>query len=186
MLSPLENAHHRWSASSRVSQDRLPPDRLDRASVAPAGLSELGSSEVSSSGPRGSETGMAEVSGPGTVAWKWTSRILGGTIAWLARRWTRSEGHPPRLAVVERLALSPKQWLLLVEADGVRLLISTSSEAPSTIFPLHGAPAGRSTPDGSISDGSIPVRSIPGDSLMPGRRPGSPVARPQAEGRISW
>jgi len=152
MLSLLENTHHRRSASSRPGEDRLHPDRLDRASVAPASLPELG---------------MSEVSGRGIVTWKWPNRILGGTIAWLAHRWARSEGHPPRLAVIERLALSPKQVLLLVEADGMRLLISTSAEAPSTIFPLHGMPA--------------PVQA--GRPIL---RPGSRVTRPQAEGRISW
>ena len=197
MLSLLENSHHRWSATSRVGEDRLRPDRPDLPSA-----DQL----------RGLRAGRAGVVLPGSIAWKWPCRILGAIIAWLAQSWARSEATPPRLAVMERLALSPKHSLLLVEADGVGLLISTSTEAPSTMFLLHGAQAGRSISDHFLKqrgrttttnavhrscDGAgrtVVMRKVssqvPADGAaqteLPVRLHGSRVARSQGESRISW
>ncbi|WP_396126813.1 flagellar biosynthetic protein FliO [Acidicapsa ligni] len=68
-----------------------------------------------------------------------------GLAGWLARfwmQWQRSIGsaaHRSRLALIERLPLGPKQTLLLVEADGMRLLLSISSEGAPVFFPLSEA-----------------------------------------------
>jgi hypothetical protein len=62
-----------------------------------------------------------------------TARGLAG----LFRKWRASSGRPARLALVERITLGPRQALLLVEADGLRLLVATSSEGTPAFYPLH-------------------------------------------------
>jgi hypothetical protein len=42
----------------------------------------------------------------------------------------------PRLALLERIALAPRQSLALVEADGHRFLVATSAEGAAAFFPL--------------------------------------------------
>lgn len=66
----------------------------------------------------------------------WPRRVLERMTSSLLRSWQRSNARPARLAVIERIALGPKQSLMLVEADGVRLLVATSSDAASAFFPL--------------------------------------------------
>jgi len=49
----------------------------------------------------------------------------------------RTSAPPPvRLALLHRVALGPKQALVLVEADGFRLLVATSPEGSTAFFPL--------------------------------------------------
>lgn len=71
---------------------------------------------------------------------------VGGVTAWLAawlrRRWGASARRAPRLAMVERIALAPRQMLALVEAEGRRFLVATSPEGAATFYPLD--PTGRS------------------------------------------
>ena len=55
-------------------------------------------------------------------------RLLGGL------RGERRQG--PRLAMVEGIALAPRQSLALVEAEGRKFLIATSSEGAPTFYPL--------------------------------------------------
>ena len=38
--------------------------------------------------------------------------------------------------MIERVSLSPRQSLALVEADGIRMLVATSPDASVTFFPL--------------------------------------------------
>jgi hypothetical protein len=42
----------------------------------------------------------------------------------------------PRLALVERIALAPRQSLALVEAEGRRILVATSAEGGPAFYPL--------------------------------------------------
>jgi hypothetical protein len=42
----------------------------------------------------------------------------------------------PRLALLERIALAPRQSLALVEADGRRILVATSAEGGPAFYPL--------------------------------------------------
>jgi flagellar biogenesis protein FliO len=42
----------------------------------------------------------------------------------------------PRLALLERIALAPRQSLALVEAEGRRFLVATSSEGAPAFYPL--------------------------------------------------
>jgi hypothetical protein len=50
---------------------------------------------------------------------------------WLGRR--RRE---PRLALVERITLAPRQSLALIEAEGRRILVATSAEGGPAFYPL--------------------------------------------------
>jgi Flagellar biosynthesis protein, FliO len=42
----------------------------------------------------------------------------------------------PRLALVERITLAPRQSLALVEAEGRRILVATSADGASAFYPL--------------------------------------------------
>jgi hypothetical protein len=46
----------------------------------------------------------------------------------------------PRLALVERISLAPRQSLALVEAEGRLLLVATSAEGGSAFYPLNPGP----------------------------------------------
>jgi hypothetical protein len=60
----------------------------------------------------------------------------GGFTGWLLGR-LRGANHPgPRLALVERIALAPRQSLALVEAEGRRFLVATSAEGAAAFYPL--------------------------------------------------
>jgi Flagellar biosynthesis protein, FliO len=61
---------------------------------------------------------------------------LGGVAGWLWMRLRRNARPRPRLALVERIALGPRQSLALVEADGRRLLVATSAEGSPAFYPL--------------------------------------------------
>jgi hypothetical protein len=65
-----------------------------------------------------------------------TTREQGSLAAWLIERLHRREPKQPRLAIVERISLAPRQTLALIEADGQRLLVATTPEGSSSFFPL--------------------------------------------------
>ena len=46
------------------------------------------------------------------------------------------ERVPPRLALLERIALAPRQSLALVEAEGRRILVATSAEGGPAFYAL--------------------------------------------------
>ena len=51
----------------------------------------------------------------------------------------RSARRPqPRLELLERITLAPKQSLALVEAEGRRFLVATSPEGGPAFYPLNG------------------------------------------------
>ncbi|HEY2466655.1 MAG TPA: flagellar biosynthetic protein FliO [Terracidiphilus sp.] len=67
---------------------------------------------------------------------------------WLLERLHRSSIQKQRLTLVERINLAPRQTLVLIEADGERLLVATSPDGSPAFYPLRGAAtrrAGRST-----------------------------------------
>lgn len=66
-----------------------------------------------------------------------TQRRVGGLAGWLVGRLRGGERKQPRLAVLERVALGPRQSLALVEADGRRLLVATGADGGPAFFPLH-------------------------------------------------
>jgi flagellar biogenesis protein FliO len=62
-----------------------------------------------------------------------------GLAAWLLKRVReklRGERQLPRLALVERIALAPRQSLALVEAEGRRFLVATSQEGGPAFYAL--------------------------------------------------
>jgi flagellar biogenesis protein FliO len=82
-----------------------------------------------------------------------------GVAGWLLNRLRGARRGPPRLAVLERIALAPRQSLVLVEADGRRFLVATSPEGAPAFYPLHEPPWEKS---------SEPMRDLkPGARLAP-------------------
>jgi len=78
----------------------------------------------------------------------------GGLAGWLLGRLQGGGRAAPRLAVLERIALAPRQSLALVEAEGRRFLVATSPEGTPAFYALDDAarlrgarPAKRATTD---------------------------------------
>jgi flagellar biogenesis protein FliO len=59
-----------------------------------------------------------------------------GVAGWLLQRLHGGRRSPPRLEVIERVALAPRHSLALVEAEGQRLLVATSPEGPPAFYAL--------------------------------------------------
>ncbi|MGA2888312.1 MAG: flagellar biosynthetic protein FliO [Terracidiphilus sp.] len=64
-----------------------------------------------------------------------TKSTLGG---WLLARFKSGDRSQPRLELLERITLAPKQSLALIEAEGRRLLVATSPEGAPTFYALDG------------------------------------------------
>ena len=67
---------------------------------------------------------------------------LGGLSGWVLNRLRglnigRARRKEPRLAVIERIALAPRQSLALVEAEGRRFLLATSADGTPAFCPLQ-------------------------------------------------
>jgi hypothetical protein len=92
---------------------------------------------------------------------------MGGLAGWMLKRLRGRRGTEPRLAVLERIALAPRQTLALVEADGRRFLVATSPEGTPSFQALDPA-------------GPHAAQRAAGAS-RPGR-----VCRPDRDARISW
>ena len=60
----------------------------------------------------------------------------GGLVAWLLGRAQGRLRSSPRLALIERIALSPRQSLALVEAEGLRFLVATADNGAPAFYPL--------------------------------------------------
>ncbi len=63
---------------------------------------------------------------------------VGGLAGWLLQRLRGAARQEPRLAVLERIALAPRQSLALVEAEGRRFLVATSPEGTPAFYALDG------------------------------------------------
>jgi hypothetical protein len=119
---------------------------------------------------------------------------VGGLAGWLLERmpsrlpsWLlgglRVRRRPaPRLAVLERIALGPRQSLALVEAEGRRFLVATSPEGTPAFYALD-EPTRRPEPV-RRSEAAQPG----GVSRMSGPRAVRPAARPATDrdARVSW
>jgi hypothetical protein len=68
------------------------------------------------------------------------------------KKFRSAGGSHPRLELVERIALAPRQSLSLVEADGRLLLVATSAEGGPAFYPLDRAT--RPNPDRPVSHAS--------------------------------
>jgi len=70
---------------------------------------------------------------------------IGGLAGWLMAKFRQRPRVERRLALLERIALAPRQSLALVEAEGRRILVATSAEGGPAFYPLdekHGMGAG--------------------------------------------
>jgi flagellar biogenesis protein FliO len=65
--------------------------------------------------------------------------LLGGVTGWLLSRLRAGKRAQPRLELVERITLAPRQSLALVEAEGRRFLVATSAEGAPAFYALDGA-----------------------------------------------
>ena len=64
------------------------------------------------------------------------SAPVGRVAGWLLGRLRTVRAREPRLALVERIALAPRQSLALVEAEGRRFLVATSPEGAPAFYAL--------------------------------------------------
>jgi len=64
----------------------------------------------------------------------------GGLARWLMSRLRREPKARPRLSLLERIPLAPRQSLVLIEAEGRRFLVATSQEGSPSFYPLDSAP----------------------------------------------
>lgn len=64
--------------------------------------------------------------------------IARGVIAWMGARFRGREKCAPRLELLERITLGPRQSLALIEAEGRRLLVATSQEGGPAFYALDG------------------------------------------------
>jgi hypothetical protein len=104
-----------------------------------------------------------------------TEANVGGVAGWLLKRLRAARRSEPRLAVLERITLAPRQSLTLVEAEGRRFLVATSPEGTPAFYAL----------DTTIE----PQRKSSAGSWNPGLRTAGKLAGPQAaerSARISW
>jgi len=83
--------------------------------------------------------------------------LIGGWAGLLLRRLRATRRHEPRLQLLERITLAPRQSLALVEADGRRLLVATSADGGPAFYALDSPATGMRR--GPIRDSShLPVR----------------------------
>lgn len=63
---------------------------------------------------------------------RWVTLLLGQ----VRQRLSRADSSRPRLALLERISLAPRQSLALIEAEGRLLLIATSADGGPAFYPL--------------------------------------------------
>jgi flagellar biogenesis protein FliO len=61
---------------------------------------------------------------------------VAGLAGWLLGRLRAGGGGRPKLALLERITLAPRQSLALVEAEGRRFLVATSPEGAPAFYAL--------------------------------------------------
>jgi hypothetical protein len=65
-----------------------------------------------------------------------TKTPVAGLAGWLLSRMRRTAQPKPRLVLLERITLAPKQSLALVDAEGRRFLVATSAEGAAVFYAL--------------------------------------------------
>jgi len=70
---------------------------------------------------------------------RWTrgAFLQKGLAGWLLQRLHPKDQQRPRLVVLERVTLAPRQFLALVEADGSKFLVTTSPQGAPVFCALH-------------------------------------------------
>lgn len=66
-----------------------------------------------------------------------TAASAAGWAVCLLERMRGRQRPKPRLTLVERISLAPRQSLALVEVDGRRLLVATAAEGAPAFYSLH-------------------------------------------------
>lgn len=66
----------------------------------------------------------------------WAGWLMASFLPRLVTRLRGKKPAPARLALLERIALAPRQSLALVEVDGHRFLVATAAEGAANCFPL--------------------------------------------------
>lgn len=93
---------------------------------------------------------------------------MGGLAGWLLGRLRAGRRSQPRLELIERISLAPRQSLALVEAEGRRFLVATSPEGAPAFYPLE---------DRDLRNGF---------SQTPSSRKSKRVGEQSLAGRVSW
>ena len=83
----------------------------------------------------GERNGADEKGARSAKAW-----LPGGLAGWVLSRLGGGGCTRPRLTLVERISLGPRQQLALVEAEGRRLLVATSAEGGPAFYALDERP----------------------------------------------
>ena len=65
-----------------------------------------------------------------------TPGLPGGWTGWFLARMRSQRSQHPRLELLERISLAPRQSLALVEAEGRRFLVATSAEGGPAFYAL--------------------------------------------------
>lgn len=97
--------------------------------------------ELAAGAPVNSEVERAQEQRGFTVRTQsgWLSRAgIGGIAGKLIARLRSTKTSAPKLALVERIALGPRQSLALVEAEGRRFLVATSAEGGPAFLAIGG------------------------------------------------
>jgi len=86
----------------------------------------------------------------------------GGLAGWLLERFRAARRPAPRLALVERIALAPRQSLALVEAEGRRFLVATSPEGAPAFYALdeRARAAAQGPCSGRARRGALPAARV--------------------------
>jgi flagellar biogenesis protein FliO len=98
-----------------------------------------------------------------------------GLATWLLARLRGTRSPLPRLALVERIALAPRQSLSLIEAEGRRFLVATSAEGAPAFYPLD-----RDCRQSNVLQSGIETRRFSESSKTVGRQASERTTR------ISW
>jgi flagellar biogenesis protein FliO len=80
---------------------------------------------------------MSAVTLKGGSSFLFASSKSRGVVGWLLDRLQRSAIQKPRLTLVDRINLAPRQTVALIEADGERLLVASSPEGAPAFHQLR-------------------------------------------------
>jgi Flagellar biosynthesis protein, FliO len=160
----------------RVRGARFPtggaPDAVDltrccyqpnAARLASAGCVTAGSRTEVGNGPNGGDEGSGRMREARMEPEM--DRLPGGLTGWLLKRLRLQRRERPRLELLERIALAPRQSLALVEAEGRRFLVATSAESGPALYALDtDVPMTDARPNGNGSSSTHAFTSASGSA----------------------
>jgi hypothetical protein len=121
------------------------------------------------------------------------ARKLGSALAaWMFSNFQPSLARPVRLALIGRIPLGPRQSVALVEAEGMHLLVATSTDGAASFFPLtpsaHSRPSEPSVEPVLSADGCGIPADFTQNRIFPPRssHAGRTAKRLGFSGRVSW